>query len=207
MAGPCVSIMMPTETCRTLAAARMSRTTRLTQSCGACDMLSRKTLTPESMSWPIISDESVAGPSVAMILVRLMLGSCGARVRKTVRMKRVYSTRSRPILCHSTESRPWKWGLIFDLPASINQSTLTPRIMADIANKYPENVAGKFYVDNQCIDCDLCRETAPNNFKRNDDGGYSFVYKQPSSPEEEAQCKEAKEGCPVEAIGDDGDQA
>ncbi len=33
--------------------------------------------------------------------------------------------------------------------------------MADVANKYPENAAGKFYVDEQCIDCDLCRETAP----------------------------------------------
>ena len=77
-------------------------------------------------------------------------------------------------------------------------------IMADIANKYPENVPGKYYVDNQCIDCDLCRETAPSNFKRNEDGGFSFVYKQPDSPEEEAQCKEAKEGCPVEAIGDNG---
>jgi len=40
--------------------------------------------------------------------------------------------------------------------------------------------------------------------KRNDDGGYSYVYKQPESPEEEARCKEAKEGCPVEAIGDNG---
>jgi ferredoxin len=76
--------------------------------------------------------------------------------------------------------------------------------MADVANKYPESIAGKYYVDNQCIDCDLCRETAPDNFKRNEDGGYSFVYKQPESPEEEARCKEAKEGCPVEAIGDNG---
>jgi ferredoxin len=76
--------------------------------------------------------------------------------------------------------------------------------MADVANKYPENIAGKYYVDNQCIDCDLCRETAPDNYKRNDDGGYSFVYKQPTTPDEEARCKEAKEGCPVEAIGDNG---
>ena len=38
----------------------------------------------------------------------------------------------------------------------------------------------------------------------NDDGGHSFVYKQPESPEEEALCKEAMEGCPVEAIGSDG---
>ena len=64
--------------------------------------------------------------------------------------------------------------------------------MADVANKYPENVPGKYYVDNQCIDCDLCRETAPDNFKRNDDGGYSFVYKQPASPEEEAAARKPR---------------
>ena len=77
-------------------------------------------------------------------------------------------------------------------------------IMADLENKYPENVAGKFYVDNQCIDCDLCRETAPDNFTRNDDGGYSYVYKQPENDDEAKLCQEAMEGCPVEAIGSDG---
>ena len=82
--------------------------------------------------------------------------------------------------------------------------SLIEEIMADAANKYPENAPGKFYVDEQCIDCDLCRETAPANFKRNDDGGHSYVYKQPENPEEEALCKEAMEGCPVEAIGNDG---
>jgi ferredoxin len=76
--------------------------------------------------------------------------------------------------------------------------------MADLEDKNPENVSGKFYVDSQCIDCDLCRETAPSNFTRADDEGYSFVYKQPTTPEEEAQCVEAMEGCPVEAIGEDG---
>ena len=30
------------------------------------------------------------------------------------------------------------------------------------------------------------------------------VYKQPETPDEEAQCREALEQCPVEAIGDDG---
>jgi ferredoxin len=89
-------------------------------------------------------------------------------------------------------------------PLTLHSTFLTRIIMADAANKYPENVDGKFYVDEQCIDCDLCRETAPANFKRNDDGGHSFVYKQPESPEEEAVCKEAMEGCPVEAIGDNG---
>jgi ferredoxin len=76
--------------------------------------------------------------------------------------------------------------------------------MADIANRYPDNVAGKFFVDSQCIDCDLCRETAPKNFRRNEDGGYSYVFKQPETAEEAAQCKDAMEGCPVEAIGNDG---
>jgi ferredoxin len=83
-------------------------------------------------------------------------------------------------------------------------SFLGKKAMADVANKYAENVPGKFYVDDQCIDCDLCRETAPANFKRNDDGGHSYVYKQPETPEEEGLCKEAMEGCPVEAIGNDG---
>jgi len=76
--------------------------------------------------------------------------------------------------------------------------------MAVIANKQKESIVGKYYVDDQCIDCDLCRETAPSNFTRSDEGGYSYVYKQPSTPEEESQCKEAMEGCPVEAIGSDG---
>jgi len=77
--------------------------------------------------------------------------------------------------------------------------------MADVANKYPQNTSGKFFVDDQCIDCDLCRETAPANFTRDDDGGHSYVYKQPESDEEIRLCEEAKTGCPVEAIGDDGE--
>ena len=38
----------------------------------------------------------------------------------------------------------------------------------------------------------------------NDEEGHAFVVNQPKTPEEEAQCKEAMEGCPVEAIGNDG---
>ena len=76
--------------------------------------------------------------------------------------------------------------------------------MADASSKNSENVQGKFYVDDQCIDCDLCRETAPANFSRNEDSGHSYVSRQPETPEEEALCREAMEGCPVDAIGDDG---
>ena len=76
--------------------------------------------------------------------------------------------------------------------------------MADLADIVKENVVGKYFVDEQCIDCDLCRETAGDNFQRSDDEGYSYVYKQPVNEEEEELCKVAMENCPVEAIGDFG---
>ena len=76
--------------------------------------------------------------------------------------------------------------------------------MADKTRKVPENVPGRYYVDETCIDCDLCRETAPANFQRNDEQGFSYVYKQPESPEEETLCKDALDNCAVEAIGNDG---
>ncbi len=76
--------------------------------------------------------------------------------------------------------------------------------MADKANRYEQNVPGKFYVDKQCISCDACCTSAPLNFKMNDEEGHAFVAIQPQTPEEEAQCKEAMEGCPVEAIGNNG---
>ena len=76
--------------------------------------------------------------------------------------------------------------------------------MADPRNKLPDNTVGKFYVDRECIDCDVCRDTSPANFARNDENGYSFVYKQPESEDESALCEEALMACPVEAIGDDG---
>ena len=76
--------------------------------------------------------------------------------------------------------------------------------MANKDDKLSSNAAGKWYVDSSCIDCDVCRTTAPNNFKANEDEGYSYVHKQPENAEETAQCEEAKASCPVEAIGDDG---
>jgi ferredoxin len=40
--------------------------------------------------------------------------------------------------------------------------------------------------------------------KYNDDETYVYFYKQPENDEETTLCKEAMEGCPVEAIGSDG---
>jgi len=79
--------------------------------------------------------------------------------------------------------------------------------MADPNDKWETNVAGKWYTDKQCILCSLCMELAPNNFKEAESGDHDFVYKQPENEEEEAQCIEAMEQCPVEAIGNDGDEA
>jgi len=78
--------------------------------------------------------------------------------------------------------------------------------MAEKDEKLPENVPGKFYVDETCIDCDACRATAPDNFTRHDEHGYSYVTKQPENETEHELCIEALEGCPVEAIGMDGDE-
>ncbi len=78
--------------------------------------------------------------------------------------------------------------------------------MAEIQDKLPENAGGKFYVDRMCIDCDVCRDTAPKNFTRDDENGYSYVYKQPETPAEFELCEESLLACPVEAIGDDGVQ-
>ncbi len=77
--------------------------------------------------------------------------------------------------------------------------------MADPTVKVEGSVDGKYYVDTNCIDCDVCRETAPANFAGNEDEGFSYVCKQPENEEEEALCQEAMEACPVEAIGDDGE--
>jgi ferredoxin len=76
--------------------------------------------------------------------------------------------------------------------------------MADPNSKVPGTAAGRFYVDTNCIDCDLCRQTAPENFDRNEDEGFSYVKKQPADEVEEKACRDALEECPVEAIGDDG---
>ncbi|MCB1276061.1 ferredoxin [Prosthecobacter sp.] len=78
--------------------------------------------------------------------------------------------------------------------------------MANFNHRYPQNVPGRFYVDDQCLDHDLCAHLCPKNFKRNDAGGHYFVYQQPETPEEIALCLQAVEACPVEAIGCDGDQ-
>jgi len=78
--------------------------------------------------------------------------------------------------------------------------------MADKTMKWPDNVPGKFYVDEECILCSVCTDAAPDNFKMSDDEDHDVVFKQPENEDEMAACYEAMENCPVEAIGDDGDE-
>lgn len=76
--------------------------------------------------------------------------------------------------------------------------------MADLSAKFSQNIAGKYYVDDQCIACDACVVEAPNFFQMNDEDGHAFVSKQPQTEAEIEECENALAGCPVEAIGNDG---
>lgn len=77
--------------------------------------------------------------------------------------------------------------------------------MANKSNKFPDNIGGRYYVDKECIACDACVLAAPDHFKMHEEDGHAFVVLQPNDKEQESKCREAMEGCPVEAIGNDGE--
>ena len=76
--------------------------------------------------------------------------------------------------------------------------------MANQNDKTAPNVPGPYYVDATCIDCDLCRNAAPQFLRRYDEGGYTYVYRQPVTTEEIAEAEEARGICPTDSIGNDG---
>ena len=71
--------------------------------------------------------------------------------------------------------------------------------MANVDLRLPENVPGDFFVDSTCIDCDACRQIAPETFA--EDGDYSIVYQQPQSDEEIKRAMMALVACPTASIG------
>ena len=78
--------------------------------------------------------------------------------------------------------------------------------MAHLQDRLPQNVPGRFYVDSQCLDHAWCQEAcAPANFARDAKQGVFYVCKQPENAEELAQCLRAVAGCPMAAIGTDGE--
>lgn len=71
--------------------------------------------------------------------------------------------------------------------------------MANRATAYPENVAGDWFVDDRCIDCDVCRQLAGGIFAAASD--HSFVSQQPTSLPERRDALRALLSCPTGAIG------
>ena len=76
--------------------------------------------------------------------------------------------------------------------------------MAEKTERLTQNTAGAYYVDSTCIDCDMCRSTAPKVFKRDEEIGMSVAFHQPVTAMEIALAEEARTGCPTESIGNDG---
>jgi len=77
--------------------------------------------------------------------------------------------------------------------------------MADKNKAVPENVAGDFFVDSTCINCDTCRQLAPEAFK--DAGPHSYVFQQPRNDMESRQATRALLCCPTGSIGTRGKNA
>lgn len=75
--------------------------------------------------------------------------------------------------------------------------------MASLSDRLPLNVAGRFFVDSSCIDCDQCRTEAPDFFSRDADGGTSYVTRQPVTAEEIEQVQQAVANCATASIGDE----
>lgn len=64
-------------------------------------------------------------------------------------------------------------------------------------------MAGEFFVDTTCINCDTCRQLAPATFA--DSGEYSYVYHQPENNQERRMATRALLSCPTGSIGTQGD--
>jgi len=71
--------------------------------------------------------------------------------------------------------------------------------MANPAKRLTENVAGDFYVDDSCIDCDACRQIAPSVFR--DHGEQSSVFHQPENEDEIKRALMSIVACPTASIG------
>jgi glyoxylase-like metal-dependent hydrolase (beta-lactamase superfamily II)/ferredoxin len=72
--------------------------------------------------------------------------------------------------------------------------------MADPARRLPENAPGEFFVDATCIDCDTCRQIAPEVFASTR-SELSFVKRQPEGPRLAHRAAMALVACPTASIG------
>lgn len=75
--------------------------------------------------------------------------------------------------------------------------------MPDPACSFPDNAPGPWYVDDDCICCGLCESVAPTVFRLSDDGSHNVVHRQPVQADEVLDAEDARDRCPVDAIGRD----
>ncbi|HEY1813911.1 MAG TPA: MBL fold metallo-hydrolase [Kofleriaceae bacterium] len=73
--------------------------------------------------------------------------------------------------------------------------------MARPSDRIAENADGDFFVDASCIDCDLCRQLAPESFARSDRAGQSYVARQPAEARPRHRALMALVTCPTSSIG------
>jgi glyoxylase-like metal-dependent hydrolase (beta-lactamase superfamily II)/ferredoxin len=73
--------------------------------------------------------------------------------------------------------------------------------MARLSERLRGNVAGEFYVDQSCIDCDTCRQLAPETYVRDDREGMSVVRHQPEAGADRERALMALVACPTASIG------
>ena len=71
--------------------------------------------------------------------------------------------------------------------------------MANVEKRLSGNVPGDFFVDATCIDCDTCRQLAPEVFR--DTGDASIVFRQPINLAERRRALMALVACPTGSIG------
>ena len=71
--------------------------------------------------------------------------------------------------------------------------------MANSSKRLDSNIAGNFYVDGTCINCDTCRQLAPKTFE--EIGEFSAVFCQPENDDHIHRAYQALLACPVGSIG------
>ena len=71
--------------------------------------------------------------------------------------------------------------------------------MANVNKCVPENVPGEFCVDTTCLDCDTCRQLAPDTFSET--AAYAFVHTQPQTPKDTRPALRALLACPTGSVG------
>ena len=77
--------------------------------------------------------------------------------------------------------------------------------MANPKRRVPENVPGDFFVDSTCIDCDTCRQIAPQIF--GEAAQSAFVRQQPTTSADRRAALHALMSCPTGSIGSLGDDS